>query len=74
MPVITQFVDEPWLARELKPNRELVRDHLSFILHGALVGAGPLVAHNTVPCLATDNIQCAKKFPKGRSSTIKFWS
>ncbi len=30
----------PWLARELKPNRKLFPDHLAFILHGALVGAG----------------------------------
>jgi hypothetical protein len=30
------------LAKELKPNRKLLPDHLSFILHGALVGAGSL--------------------------------
>jgi len=29
-------------ARELKPNRELFPDHLSFILYGALVGTGSL--------------------------------
>jgi hypothetical protein len=30
------------LARELEPNRELFLNHLSFILHGALMGAGSL--------------------------------
>jgi hypothetical protein len=32
------------LAKELKPNRKLFPDHLSFILHGALVVAGSLWA------------------------------
>jgi len=31
-----------WLGRELEPNRKLFPDHLSFILHGALMGAGSL--------------------------------
>jgi hypothetical protein len=30
---------QPWLARELEPNRKLFYDHLLFILHGALMGA-----------------------------------
>jgi len=32
----------PWLAREQDLNRKLFPDHLPFILHGALVGAGTL--------------------------------
>jgi len=31
-----------WLVRELKPNKKLFLDHLSFILHGALMGVGTL--------------------------------
>jgi hypothetical protein len=30
----------PWLAKELEPKQNLFPNHLSSILHGALVGAG----------------------------------
>jgi hypothetical protein len=53
------------LARELEPNRKLFSDHLSSILHGALVGAGSLWTglHSALPCVGYYSCQtCGKDF------------